>query len=102
MPKRRLQVLTETETERKSGLVPQWKVILLDDPTTTMDFVTNLLVTLFHKQPAEAERLMLEVHKSGSALITITTLERAELYVEQIRSLARPRGFPLTAKLEPA
>lgn len=97
-----VELLEEPELARESGLAPQWKVILHDDPTTTMDFVVQMLVALFRKAPGEAERLMLEVHRSGSALITVTTLERGELYVEQIRSLARPRGYPLTATLEPA
>jgi ATP-dependent Clp protease adapter protein ClpS len=47
-------------------------------------------------------RLTFEVHESGSALITVTSFERAELYLEQVRSLARPRGFPLVATMEPA
>lgn len=79
-----------------------WKVLLHDDDTTTMDFVVWLLQKIFHKEPEEAVRLMLEVHQSGLALIVVTNFERAELYVEQVRSLARPRGFPLTATLEKA
>lgn len=97
-----VELLEEPETVRESGLAPQWKVILLNDARTSMDFVVQMLVTLFHKHEAEAERLMWEVHRTGSALITVTTFERGELYVEQVRSLARPRGFPLTATLEPA
>lgn len=90
------------ESEQKTRLAPRWKVILHDDPVTTMDFVVDLLRTLFHKPQAEAVRLMYEVHNSGSAIVAITSLERAELYCEQVQSLARPRGFPLAATLEPA
>ncbi len=57
---------------------------------------------IFHKEPEEAVRLMMEVHQTGCALATVTNLERAELYVEQVRSLARPRGFPLQATMEKA
>jgi ATP-dependent Clp protease adaptor protein ClpS len=91
----------ETETRDKTRLAPMWKVILLDDDVTTIDFVVDLIVSLFRKPRDEAVKLTNEVHESGSAIITITTLERAELYVEQVRSLARPRGFPLTATIEP-
>ena len=42
-----------------------------------------------------------EIHHRGLALITVTSFELAEHYVEQVRSLARPRGFPLTATMEP-
>lgn len=77
-------------------------MLLLDDEVTTFEFVIHLLVSLFHKEIQEAVRLTFEVHETGSALITVTGLERAELYVEQVRSMARPQGFPLTATIEPA
>ena len=62
----------------------------------------DLLVSLFHKDRSEAVVLTHEVHNTGSALVTVTSRERAELYVEQVRSLARPRGYPLVATIEPA
>jgi ATP-dependent Clp protease adaptor protein ClpS len=102
-PKRKTAVLEpEVETRDKTRLSPQWKVILLDDDVTTIDFVVDLIVSVFRKPRDEAIKLTNEVHVSGSAIITITSLERAELYVDQVKSLARPRGFPLTATLEPA
>jgi len=90
-----------TESEEQTRLAPRWKVILLNDDVTTFAFVIELLVTLFKKERIEAVRLTHEIHETGSALITVTTLERAELYVEQVRSLARPRKFPLSATIEP-
>ena len=92
----------EPETEERTGLAPQYKVLLLDDDVTTVEFVVWLLVSLFRKSRTEAVDLTWEIHHTGSALITVTNLERAELYVEQVHSLARPRGYPLTATLEPA
>ena len=92
----------DVETDEKTRLAPRWKVLLLDDDVTTFEFVIHLLVGLFHKQQEEAVRLTFEVHDTGSALVTVTSFERAELYVEQVRSLARPQGFPLTATIEPA
>ncbi len=92
----------KVETREKTLVVPQWKVILLDDDVTTIDFVVELIVSIFRKPHAEAVKLTNEVHETGSAIVVITSLERAELYVDQVKSLARPRGFPLTATLEPA
>ncbi len=92
----------EAETSEHTELAPQWKVLLLNDDVTTVEFVIWLLKKVFHKPHTEAVRLTWEVHDTGAALITVTNLERAELYVEQVRSLARPRGFPLTATIEPA
>ncbi len=91
----------EVESAPRTRLAPLWKVVLLNDDVTTFEFVTDLLISLFKKPFTEARALTQEVHDSGSAVITVTSLERAELYVEQVRSLARPRGFPLTATLEP-
>ena len=101
MPKTAPVLTPESETKEKPAVQPRWKVILLNDDVTTFVFVTELLVRIFGKKPDEALRLTHEIHETGSALITVTTLERAELYVEQVRSLARPRGFPLTATIEP-
>jgi ATP-dependent Clp protease adaptor protein ClpS len=91
----------DAAVDARTRLAPRWKVLLHDDPTTTFDFVIWLLVTLFRKEPLEAVRLTTEVHETGQALITVTSRERAELYLEQVCSLARPRGYPLTASMEP-
>ena len=93
---------TEEQTAEETALAPPWKVILLNDEVTTVEFVISLLLKIFRKERAEAVRLTWEIHYTGSALVTVTTLERAELYLEQVRSLARPRGYPLTATMEPA
>jgi ATP-dependent Clp protease adaptor protein ClpS len=92
----------EVDSEERTRLAPRWKVILHNDDVTTFEFVIDLLRKLFHKPQAEAARLTFEIHETGSALVEVTSLERAELYVEQVRSLARPRGYPLTATIEPA
>jgi ATP-dependent Clp protease adaptor protein ClpS len=94
--------LPVADSTSRTRTLPQYKVILLNDDVTTFEFVTDLLVRVFHKPTSEARALTLEVHQRGSALVTVTNYERAELYVEQIRSLARPRGYPLAATIEPA
>lgn len=94
------ETLPETDTASKTKLAPQWKVILHDDEITTFQFVTELLITLFAKPRDEAVKLTYEVHYSGSAIVEITSRETAELHVQQVKSLARPRGYPLTATTE--
>jgi ATP-dependent Clp protease adaptor protein ClpS len=84
------------------ALAPRWKVLLVDDDVTTVEFVIWLLQVLFHKPATEAVRLTAEVDQTGAALICVTSRERAELYLEQVHSLARPRGYPLRAVMEPA
>jgi ATP-dependent Clp protease adaptor protein ClpS len=96
---------TETRPEEATRAVPnpgrRWKVLLHNDDRTTFEFVIDLLVNLFRKDRSEAARLTHEVHTHGLAIVCVTHFERAELYVEQVRSLSRPRGFPLTASIEP-
>jgi ATP-dependent Clp protease adaptor protein ClpS len=92
---------TRTEARVRTRVAPRWKVILLNDDITTFEFVIDLLVRLFHKNHNDAVRLTHEVHDSGAAVVEVTSFERAELYVEQVRSTARPSGFPLCATLEP-
>jgi ATP-dependent Clp protease adaptor protein ClpS len=77
-----------------------WRVVLHNDDVTTQDFVVWLLVTLFGKPYDDAVAVMLEVHNTGAGTATFCPQERAELYVEQVHSLARPRGFPLSASCE--
>jgi ATP-dependent Clp protease adaptor protein ClpS len=83
-------------------VAPPWAVILHNDDVTTQEFVVWLLIALFGKGYDDAHRLMLEVHLLGSAVVAVCAQERAELYVEQVRSYARPRGFPLVASCEVA
>ncbi len=93
---------TREETRAKTELAPRWKVILHDDPVTTFEFVVHVLREVFHKPQGEAWRITQEAHSSGTALVTVTSFEEAELQCEQVHSLARPRGFPLTVTMEPA
>ena len=91
-----------TEERQDVERAPPWRVVLHNDDVTTMDFVVWLLVTLFAKAQADAVALMLEIHRTGAATVVVCSQERAELYVEQVHSLARPRGYPLTASAEAA
>ena len=91
----------DTGTEEDTRTSPFWRVLLHNDDVTTFDFVIELLRTLFFKDADEAVRLTNEVHERGIAIVARTHRERAELYVDQVRSLARPRGFPLRATIEP-
>lgn len=94
-------VETRVDSRAETRIAPRWKVILHDDDVTTIPFVIELLVRLFHKDRIEAQRLTYEVHDFGAAVVEVTTFERGELYVEQVRSTARLSGFPLCASLEP-
>lgn len=80
----------------------QFKVVLLNDDYTTMEFVVHVLETVFQKSPAEAYRIMMAVHVSGKGVAGIYPWEVAETKVEVVTTMARDAGFPLRAVTEEA
>ncbi len=67
-----------------------------------MEFVVSILIGIFHKTPAEATRIMLNVHEQGIGIAGIYTREVCETKIEQVHSLARQREFPLRCSMERA
>jgi len=78
----------------------KYKVYLLNDDYTSMDFVIDILMSIFHKSYAEAETIMLEIHKKDRGLCGIYTHEIAETKVMQVIKRAQDSGFPLKATME--
>jgi len=79
-----------------------FKVLLLNDDYTTMEFVIEVLESVFQKSPAEAYRIMMAVHLGGQGIAGIYPWEVAETKVDTVISLARGAGFPLKAVTEEA
>ena len=77
-----------------------YKVFLLNDDYTTMDFVTRILEKIFHKSPMEATQVMLHVHKNGKGLAGIFTRGIAETKVASVDEQSRENGFPLKCSME--
>ncbi len=80
---------------------PMYRVLLLNDDYTTMDFVVMILREIFHKNESEAKAIMMSVHKKGSGLCGIYTFEVAETKVTRVRAKAKEAGFPLRCTMEP-
>ncbi len=78
----------------------KYKVLLLNDDYTSMEFVIDVLVRIFHKNFQEAEAIMLQVHERGKGVCGIYTHEIAETKVAQVHQRARDNGFPLRAQME--
>ena len=93
------EILERTKQETKKPEL--YKVLLLNDDYTTMDFVIEVLETIFNKQPAEAFRIMMMVHTQGKGLCGVYPHEVAETKVGAVVESARDRGFPLRAAMEP-
>ena len=77
-----------------------YKVVLLNDDYTTMDFVIHVLEEVFQKSLAEAFRIMMQVHVNGRGIAGVYPWEVAETKVETVSTMARDAGYPLRAALE--
>lgn len=78
-----------------------FRVLLHNDDYTTMEFVVQVLMEVFHKTLPEATRVMLAVHRSGRGVAGIYTREVAETKADLAVDRARAAGFPLLATTEP-
>jgi ATP-dependent Clp protease adaptor protein ClpS len=79
-----------------------YNVVLLNDDYTPMQFVVDVLETLFQKSPSEAYRVMMQVHLEGRGVAGIYPWEVAETKVDTLVTLAREAGHPLQATIEDA
>ena len=77
-----------------------YRVIILNDDYTTMEFVIQVLETVFHKSPAEATQIMLSVHKKGAGLCGLYTREIAETKIVAVHDMAAESQFPLKCTME--
>lgn len=77
-----------------------YKVILHNDHYTTMEFVIQVLVTVFHKPAAEATKIMLDVHKKGHGICGVYPFDIAATKVSQVAHLAKQNNFPLKCTYE--
>jgi len=77
-----------------------FRVILLNDHYTTMDFVVEIIRTIFHKSAGEATKIMLDVHKKGQGVVGTYPLDIASTKVWQVQEKAREKDFPLECVLE--
>lgn len=91
-----LDVLDQVETEEP----PLYKVLLLNDDYTPMDFVIYVLKTFFKHDDASAEKIMLDVHKLGSGVAGIYNFEAAETKSMQVNQFAKSNKYPLKSTVE--
>ena len=92
----------EVKDEQEIKEPKLYRVILHNDNYTTMDFVIEILISIFHKPAAEATRIMLDVHKKGKGICGVYQYDIAATKVAQVHTLANRREFPLKCSLEEA
>ena len=89
-----------TESEKKVKLPSMYRVLLHNDDYTTMEFVVDVLQSVFHKSPADATQIMLHIHRNGIGVAGVYTYEVAETKVAVVETLAREHEFPLKCTME--
>ena len=88
--------LTRTKTQKPS----MYKVLLLNDDYTPMEFVIYVLQRFFSKSAEDATKVMLHVHQSGVGICGVFTYEVAETKVTQVMDMARQHDHPLQCTME--
>lgn len=88
------------ETINRVDKPKMYKVILLNDDFTPMDFVVLVLKRFFSKTEEEATKIMLDVHQKGAGVAGVYTLEIAEMKSMQVNQFARGNQHPLKCSLE--
>ncbi|MCV2882809.1 ATP-dependent Clp protease adapter ClpS [Actibacterium sp. XHP0104] len=89
-----------TQTRPKTQRPPLYKVLILNDDYTPMEFVVHVLERFFGLNHAQAFELMLTVHKKGVAVVGVFTYEIAETKVAQVMDFVRRHQHPLQCTLE--
>ncbi len=94
----------DTEIENKSRTELKepslYRVLLLNDHYTTMDFVVEVIRTVFHKTAAEATKIMLDVHRKGRGVVGLYPYDIAKTKVIKVEKLAQDAEFPLECTME--
>lgn len=91
-------ILSDTEDEVREP--PIYRVLLHNDDYTTMDFVVEVLMTVFQKSMEESILIMLNVHRQGTGMCGLYTYEVAETKMNSVHALARKKDFPLRCSVE--
>lgn len=92
---------TKTRSQAATRTPPRYKVLLLNDDYTPMDFVVEVLMRYFKKSELEATRIMLQVHHVGVGVAGVYPFEIAETKVNQVMAAASAEGHPLQCIMEP-
>jgi len=93
---------TEADTaEPQLQRPPMYRVVMLNDDFTPMEFVVDIMIRYFHKSEATANTLMLQIHHQGRAICGVFSRDVAETKIHQVEIASRAGGHPLRCLLEP-
>lgn len=95
------EATTITKTKKAVKEPPLYRVIYINDNTTTMEFVVESLVDFFDYSEETAKKLCMEIHEAGSAVVAVLPYEVAEQKGAEVVLSARANEYPLQVQLEP-
>jgi ATP-dependent Clp protease adaptor protein ClpS len=95
------EAATITRTKKAIKEPPLYRVIYINDNTTTMEFVVESLVEFFDYTIDTATQLTVSIHENGQAIVAVLPFEIAEQKKYEVNESAREQNFPLQVKLEP-
>ena len=90
------------EPEVKTKRPPYFKVVLLNDDYTPMDFVVFILKDIFRRTHEDAVGIMLEIHNRGAGICGVFTRDVAETKAELVITMSRRNEYPLQCRVEKA
>lgn len=99
--------MSQTDTQTRTDVQvdvkepPLFKVIYLNDNTTSMEFVIESLINYFDYTTDTAEAITIDIHQAGSAVVAVLPFELAEQKGLEVTLSARSQNYPLQIKLEP-
>lgn len=95
-----LSVVLDKKVKQSIQEPKQWKVIMLNDDHTPMEFVVGVLTEIFKHTPEQAHKTMLQIHTEGSGVAGVYSFEIAEIKSVDTTTAARANGYPLQIKIE--
>ncbi|MDR1107295.1 MAG: ATP-dependent Clp protease adaptor ClpS [Treponema sp.] len=78
----------------------EYQVILLNDDYTTMEFVVEILMLIFHKSEKEAGRIMMDIHRKGKGIVGMYPWDIALTKANEVHAIARQHEYPLRCIVE--
>ena len=94
------KIIAEKKEKVKIKKPKQYKVVMHNDDFTTMEFVVNILMTIFKKDINTSNKIMMDVHKKGIGIAGIYTYDIAATKVNKAMNRAKEEGFPFKLTIE--
>ena len=93
-------VILDEKIKRELKEPPKYKVVMLNDDSTPMDWVIGVLIEIFKHSQESAEQITLTIHTEGACVVGTYSYEIAEQKMTETINVSRSKGFPLALKLE--